>query len=398
MGLAARLVLAAAGAAMCIAPLGCKRYSDLNPEPRATGSTGSTVAFSPTDFLDASANVLDPASVARKAAGAGYVLVGEGHPVACDHLAQARVIALMAQAGSPPAIGLEMVGLDFQPVLDRFNQGEIALDDLAAALEWERAWGYPFAVYRPIFEAAKAGKLPVFALNAPQGVARKVGRVGLKGLTPRERQGLPATIIPAPKVQEQDLREVFDLHPSGASEGQRAKAWQRFVTVQSFWDTVMASRAVQARRQTGRPVVIIAGGGHVENGWGIASRLAVLDPDAPRLLVMPWRGGEPPETGQADLFTYCPENLRFRLGFTLELRGSGVVVTEVEPDSKAAVAGFKEGDVIDAAGGTHVARLFDLHHAAVAAMKEDGVLRLRVLRSGTPLELAIPLEPVKAEP
>lgn len=383
---------------MCIAPLGCKRSSDLSAESRAPGSPG---AFSPGEFLDASANMLDPALAARKAAGAGYVLVGEGHPVACDHLVQARVIELMVQAGTSPAIGLEMVGLDFQPVLDRFNQGDLSLDQLAAALDWEHTWGYPFALYRPVFEAAKAHNLPVFALNAPRQVARKVGKVGLKGLSPQERQGLPARILPGPAAQEQDLREVFDLHPSrdgGTSKAERGTAWRRFLTVQHFWDTMMASRAVQVRRQTGRPVVVLAGGGHVENGWGVASRLAALDPDAARLLVMPWRGGEPPEPGQADIFAYCPESQRLRLGFTLEVRGSAVLVTEVEPGSTAATAGFQAGDVIDAAGGRPVAKLFDLHQEAVTAHKEGGPLRLRVLRAGKPMELSIPLEPPKTEP
>ncbi len=393
-GLVAKVALTAVGAAMCLAPMGCKRYSAQSQLP-LSGSPSASLAIG--SFLDAGTNGIDPASVARMAAGAGYVLVGEGHPVACDHLTQARLIGLMVQAGTPPAVGLEMVSLDFQPVLDRFNRGEIALDDLAAALDWEHTWGYAFAVYRPIFDEARSHGLPVFALNVPRDVARKVGRVGLQGLTAKEREGLPASILPAPKDQEQDLREVFDLHPAGtSSQEQRTEAWQRFLTVQSLWDTVMAERAVAVRQLTERPVVVIAGGGHVGNGWGIASRLAVLDPTAKRLLVMPWRGGEPPEAAQANIFAYCPETMHFRLGFTLEAGEAGVLVTEVDSGSKAAAAGFKSGDRISGAGGHRVVRLFDLHQAALEAIKDGVGLRLHVPRDGAPLELTIVFEPANS--
>lgn len=390
-------MLAALWAALLFGAFGCKRYADVNampaaPAPEASGPT-------PGQFLDADKLVLGEAWVGSRAASAAYVLIGEGHPMACDHQAQAQVLDLMADAGAPPVVGLEMVSLDMQPVLDLFNKGIIGVDDLDTALKWSQNWGYPFELYRPIFEVARKRNLPLFALNVPRDAARKAGKVGLKGLPKAERLDLPAKIIPPLKEQEQYLRQVFDAHPFGTPKDADA-AWKSFVTVQSLWDTTMARRAVEARVAMRRPVAIIAGGGHVERGWGIASRLSIFDPQGARLLIMPWRGGEAPDKAEADLFFYCPEEGagRPRLGLALEVKDSTVTVVAVVPGSRAEAAGFKPGDVLAKAQGGEVRSLADLHDATMSALRQGGTLRLEILREGRPEELTVTLPAIKPGP
>uniref|UniRef100_A0A7C4AFY5 PDZ domain-containing protein n=1 Tax=Fundidesulfovibrio putealis TaxID=270496 RepID=A0A7C4AFY5_9BACT len=379
------MILAALWAALLFMP-GCKRYSDIAEAPPApavqTLATGG--------FLDASGEPLDDAALAGMLSLAGYVLVGESHPSACDHEAQARVIELMASAGAAPAVGLEMVSVDRQPSLELFNKGILGVDQLEAELDWGRTWGYPFEVYRPIFEAARRHNLPLFALNAPRDIARKVGKTGLKGLTIQERLGLPSKIIPVSKEQEKALRQVFDAHPFGSVKDQEA-AWKRFVTVQALWDTTMARRAVEARVETRRPVVIIAGSGHVERGWGIGLRLASFDPAAGRLLIMPWRGGDKPDPADAQVFFHCPEVKRPRLGLTLETVEQGIRVVAVADGSRAEAAGIRPGDVLVRAQGSEVRELKDLHAATLKAQGEDGLLRLDILRGGEPATITITL-------
>lgn len=345
-------------------------------------------------FYDPSGQVLSGADLAEKLRAARYVLVGEMHPSPCDHLAQARVLEAMADAGQAPAVGLEMVGLDRQPVLDLFNAGEIGLDELARDLDWSQRWGFDFGLYRPIFETAKRLGLPLYALNAPEGVALKAGKAGLSGLSADERRGLPKKILPPPDEQLDFLREVFAAHGKQTTSGSR-NLWKEFQRVQSVWDTTMAYRAVLAAKSSGRPVVILAGGGHVDMGWGVATRLAALDPKGGRLLVSAWRSGPKPHPGQADVYFSCPASHRGRLGLRLEPVDGGLAVRAVEPDSLAQKAGFAPGDVLTAASGKRLASVRDLRLAAAKALSDGAPLRLDFMRANLTGSVSIDMEPVK---
>ncbi|GAB6036319.1 ChaN family lipoprotein [Fundidesulfovibrio butyratiphilus] len=338
--------------------------------------------------------MLSAPDLAEKLRAARYVLVGESHPSPCDHLAQARVLQAMTDADAAPAVGLEMVGLDRQPVLDRFNAGEIDVEQLAHDLEWSQRWGFDFALYRPIFETAQRLGLPLYALNAPEGVALKAGRLGLAGLSAQERRGLPKKILPPPEDQMAFLRAVFATHAKQASPGS-LRRWEEFQRVQSVWDTTMAHRAVLAAKRSGRPVVILAGGGHVDMGWGVASRLAVLDPKGTRLLVSAWRSGSKPHPGQADVYFPCAASHRGRLGLKLEAVEGGLKVLAVEADSLAQKAALSPGDLLTAASGSALSSVRDLRMAAAKALSEGKPLHLDFLRSGVQNSVSIDMEPAK---
>ncbi|KHK00694.1 ChaN family lipoprotein [Desulfovibrio sp. TomC] len=362
--------------------------------------------FAPETLVDAGAAPLPPAVFARDIAGADYMLLGEEHPNPCDHLAQAAVIRRLAAAGVFPAIGLEMVPADRQPVLDAFNAGSLSLADLPQALDWKTTWGFDFALYAPIFEAAREYQLPLFALNAPAGLAKEVGRLGLDALPPAKRAMLPGAILPPHPAQVEELRVFFAQHgPMGKPPPDPAKAavpgrdpFDSFLAVQSLWDTQMAARAVLARSLTARPVVVIAGAGHVANGWGIARRLAVYDPSARTVTVVPWRGGEAPDPDEATFFAACPAIQKSRLGMTLShdqpAPGQPVpplLVTTVAPGSAAETAGLLAGDAVTAAGKHPATDLAVLHQAAMEAAKAGDPLTLTVSRAGETLTITIPL-------
>ena len=388
MGLGRTVALAVVWTAVVTGAFGCARMRGMReaaaPEPQCA----------PGQFLDAKGAPVGPAQVGALAANRAYVLIGEGHPLACDHLAQARVIERMAEAGALPAIGLEMASFDNQPVLDLFNKGYLSVDELESALKWRETVGYPFEAYRPIFETAKRLNLPLFALSAPRKIVVKAAKTGLAGLSFQERLGLPGRIIDCPPEQEAALREVFDEHHFPAKD--QGGAWKHFLAVQAIWDTTMAHRALEVRVLTRRPVVILVGSGHVEYGWGIAGRLAKLDPDGSRLLIMPWRLPDPPDSIQADLFFFCPlPPARAPLGMTLTAQSTVVTVSSVTDGSPAAKAGLIVGDQIVFAQDAPVTKLFDLHQAAMKAMEQGGALRLHIRRNGQTQTINIPLSPDK---
>jgi len=373
----------------------------------------------PETLVDTTGAPLAPAVFAAELVAADYLLLGEEHPNPCDHQAQAAVIRRLAAAGVLPAIGLEMVPADYQGVLDAFNSGTLPLAELPAKLDWKTTWGFDFELYAPIFQAAREYKLPVYALNAPKGLARKVGRQGLDALTPAERASLPGAILPPAQAQVEELRELFAHHgamrkaapqenakpeslPKAATAAKDAAPardpFENFVTVQSLWDTQMAARALYARAVSGRPVAVVAGAGHVANGWGIARRLAVLDPSAKVALVVPWRGGEAPDAEAAPYFFACPAAQKSRLGMTLTQDqptpgqpAALPLVTAVTSGSPAAKAGLLPGDAVVAAGGHPANNLSVLHKAAIEAVKDGKTLSLTVSRAGETLVIDIPI-------
>ncbi|MBF0480958.1 MAG: ChaN family lipoprotein [Desulfovibrionaceae bacterium] len=388
----------------------------LKHEPIGAGTAGPWPSASePGSFLTADGLATSTAGLIAKAAGARYILLGESHTSPCDHLVQAAALAALAEAGLRPAVGLEMVPADKQPALDDFNAGKLGVAELEKAVDWPHVWGYDYAMYAPIFAAAKAHGLPLYALNAPAALIREAAEKGLDNLAPQQRALLPARVIAPPADQEQSLREEFQAHQAmghRAKTGQTgqidqaaaapeqnpgerpamAKAsFERFLFVQSLWDTQMAQRALAAFTAAGRPVVVLAGGGHVEFGYGVASRLAVLDPGAKIVSVLAWRGGAPPEPGQADVYFYCPETHKSRLGFQVEIRDGKAAAIQVEPGSKAERAGMLAGDVIAAAAGKPVTTLADLHQAAVAALAAGQPLTLTIARPGGEVGLTIEL-------
>jgi uncharacterized iron-regulated protein len=99
-----------------------------------------------------------------------------------------------------------------------------------------------------------------------------------------------------------ELREEYEAHRGKLGD---QVDFEHFALVQSMWDSKMAFEAVRAARTLGRPVVIIAGAGHVES-LGIPYRLQALGPELPVLAIQPWRGGKKPGN-DADAYFYCPK-------------------------------------------------------------------------------------------
>lgn len=307
----------------------------------------------------------------RLAASAEYILIGERHDRAGDHKKQAELLEILARQGRKPVLGLEMLPRDrYKRVLADFSSGATSLAAFPEAVDWKKNWGFDFGLYQPVFAVAGQYAVPVYGLNIPNELRKSVSKKGLDGLSAAEKKGLPRSIVPPLPVHREKLTAFFNKHammlaeakkkrevseasgkerPVGAvrlervsstggqgsgvanqgrrTTGQRRgdageesrgtgqggsvlslERLERFLLIQSLWDSTMAESAVAARRQEGlsRPVVILAGTGHVEHGYGIASRLALFDPEARGLLVMPFSGSSV-EAGVAHLYYYSPD-------------------------------------------------------------------------------------------
>ena len=332
---------------------------------------------------------------AAQAAGADYILVGETHDAPHHHQMQARLLESLAAAGQRPVVGFEMLYSRKQNLLDSFNRREIKVEALEEAAEWAKSWSYPFAIYAPIFQVAEQYDLPVYGLNISKATLDLVKKNGFeethKTVPAEEIPDLPHEVIwPKPeqvealaKVREGFARSQAEAAPKKDGQPEAAKAeapekakpaeggpmqpgdLKRFMLVQSLWDTSMAESAIKAHEATGRPVLIIAGSGHVESGFGIAHRINTLTPGKKIILVLPVsypleEGDKKRQSGDV-FFASRPGILS--LGLVFKPEAERIIVDEVRDGSRAAAAGIKAGDrivsledkALEGPGGLHSA-------------------------------------------
>lgn len=432
--------------------------------------------FEPGRLVSADGRPLGQAETAARLAGAEYILIGESHDKPLDHEVQTNLLRLAAASGQKPLLGLEMLPHSrFEKELTAFAQGRLGLDELPAALDWKNTWGFDFALYRPIFAAAADCNLPVSGLNLDNESRKTVSRKGMQALSPKARSGLPkAVALPLPE-QRLLLSDFFLTHsamlaggkagelrtkapentPPGGGQALPSEAgsaapvlpvtvqgvkngkarpvdiplslrapFERFLLIQSLWDATMAEQARRLRHKHGntRPVIILAGGGHVTQGHGIAYRLRLLDPEAKVLLIMPF-SGPGPKAAEADIFYYSPDSARPAAGrtgprpggppqtaspqdgspqaasaqagprrgygLTFERRGERLLIKTVAGSSRAERAGLEPGDEIIAAAGRPLEGPQGLHQTARDAARQGKPLQLTVLRGGREVSVSL---------
>ncbi len=314
------------------------------------------------------------------AQGADYILIGESHRNTLDHAVQARIIEALAGSDTPPAIGLEMASVAQQPVLAQFEAGRVRLEELEESLDWKGNWGHPFALYRSIFALAEKYSLPVAGLNVPTALMKTVSEEGLEALTPEERKMFPARIVEQSREQESYLLEVMREH--SGKDADNPQQVKRFFLAQSIWDSQMAEQAVALRTKYHWPVVVLAGSGHVEKGWGIARRIKFIDPTARILSISPLRLVREFETQESAAYYYSPAMRVSQMGYTLEVGEQGLLVVEVGRGTRADFAGLRPGDIVEMVNNDSVQVLFDLHKVGVKAHDQDQPLVFTVRRGG----------------
>jgi uncharacterized iron-regulated protein len=208
------------------------------------------------------------------------VYVGEHHDRQEDHALQARLYEALLAGDEPWALGLEMVQRPYQGPLDAYVAGALDEAGMLEEVQWQARWGFDFGLFRHQFEAARAARQPIVALNAPQEVTRAVGRGGLDALDPETRAALP----------ELDLgveahRAMFEA-AMGDHPGMDPAMLANFYAAQTLWDETMAeSVAAFLDGDPARRILVVAGLFHVMKGFGVPSRAARRGAEPHRIVV-----------------------------------------------------------------------------------------------------------------
>jgi uncharacterized iron-regulated protein len=225
-------------------------------------------------------------AVLDDAAKAPFVLLGERHDEAAHHRWQAQVIASLHRRRPDLVIGVEMLPRPAQGALDRFVAGASSEAAFLDESGWRTVWGMDFTLYRPVFELARAERIPLLALNVDRATVRAVAARGIAALSPAEREGVGIPAPPAPAYRER-LRASFAGHGRAADPA----SFARFVEAQTFWDRAMAERLAAARAAGVPLVVALVGVGHAAHFAGVPHQLAALGAGRPAVL-LPWDAGE----------------------------------------------------------------------------------------------------------
>jgi uncharacterized iron-regulated protein len=347
------------------------------------------------DIVDTkSGRVIDFDALVTDLSKADVVFVGETHASDADHQIQAKIAQALFARRSSLVLALEMFPREAQGILDRYSRGELSQEAFLKEVDWEKTWGFPFALYQPILGWAAEKHLKIIGLNAPQEVVRKVSRGGLASLDANDRGRLAANFDLGNRGHRTQLEEEFSVHAKGS-----IRDFDAFYEAQLAWEETMAETLadVLRERKDSPPVVVLIGKGHIGGRFGVPERavkrlahkyrtvipVPVDHPDTindPRFADFVWI------TGKADRL---PPG---RLGVLVRARPSteGLEVVSIHPESPADRAGIVVGDIILTADGEPLRDIGILHRIVA---KSAGRLQLRIKRKNKTMDLPVILLP-----
>ncbi len=319
------------------------------PEPPAVGGW-SAIDLTALPTLDA----IIPRLVQKQ-----VVYAGENHDDYATHLVQLELLKRLHAAHPDLALGVEYFQQPFQSVLDRFVAGEIDQNELLLQSEYFDRWSYDWRLYQPIFEYARAQRIPIIALNVASELHNQVAAGGIAALSEAERAGLPE-IDRSDSAYREQLQTIFQQHP-----GAEQKSFDAFYEAQLLWDEGMAQRVAQwlTAHPTGH-MLVLAGTGHLQFRAGIPNRVArrvALD-DAVVL-----SGAVSEISSHTGDYLLLPPEVKLpppgRLGIMMEQRAAGVFVAALDDPSPAKQAGIEQGDRLVTVAGRPITHMADVRTA-----------------------------------
>ncbi len=350
---------------------GPKWNSEMPYQPTPEPEVGD-ILHMPTGLYVSEAQMLANASLQP------LVYVGELHDNPASHRLQLRVLEAMAERyPSQLALGMEMFTAKQQEALDRWVAGELTEKEFLRQSSWfSEGWGSDFEYYRDLLVFCRDKGIPVVGLNVDKELGNQVSRMPLEEMAPEFRDQLPEMDMSDP-YQRAMVEAMISGHAAGG------KMVDSFHRRQTLWDETMAqSVAEYLAERPGMHMVVIAGGWHVEYGFGIPRRVfrrlplayniigsrTLKVPEEKRHQLMDVSMPQFPMP-EADYLVYQEYEIldkkAVRLGVMLDDKDEepGILVAGVMPGSAAEAAGISKGERIIRFDGVEVQDNFDVVYA-----------------------------------
>ena len=204
---------------------------------------------------------------------ARFIYVGETHDSLPMHEIQFKIAKALYMQNRNLSIGLEMFDVNWQEKLNQWSMGIMTEDEFIDLAKWYENWNFNFDYYRKIFELAKEHKIPMYALNSPREIIRKIRMRGWESLSEEEKN-----IVPEPGLSNEDhrffIKKIFsEVNMPEAMKGHEQMMFEGLYRAQSAWDEVMAKNTLKAADVEGSRVIVFAGSGHLLYNLGISRRV-----------------------------------------------------------------------------------------------------------------------------
>jgi uncharacterized iron-regulated protein len=203
---------------------------------------------------------------------ADLICLGETHDSNLCHRVQLQIIEALYARDGRLGVGMEMFQRPYQKEIDRYFRGETDEEDFLKATEYHQRWGFDWSLYRPIVEFCRRNNLPLAALNAPKELTKRVSKVGYAALTDDEKKQLGEVDFQTKDHRDYWYERLPKMHGLKNPTPEQKEHGYEVMTV---WDDYMAASAAQFQQErTIRRMVVLAGSGHIERGFGIPMRAA----------------------------------------------------------------------------------------------------------------------------
>lgn len=189
-----------------------------------------------------------------------YLLLGEVHDHAEGHRLRLAALQAHVEAGGRPAIAMEQFDTTAQAALSA-AQGRCVEDAACIIAAAGTPEGWDWAHYAPVIALAQRYGLPLLAANLSRASAASLVHGKPAGGAEGARLQRALAASPPEEVLALQTEAVRDAHCGLLPEA----LLPRMARAQIARDQVMA----EVLREAGRPVVLLAGNGHVRRDIGV---------------------------------------------------------------------------------------------------------------------------------
>ncbi len=218
---------------------------------------------------------------------ADIIFLGEYHTIHRHHLYQKQLINSLLASGVRLAVGMEMFQVNQQPALDQWMSSQMDVGHLKYLLGtyWNN-----IDDYKEILLMLRDQEIPLVALNAQDSLVKAVASKGIDGITEQQRRLIPEGARDINPDNARLLSMKLRVHKAFQHKGLDRIILAQALRDQTMAKTIAAFKGSEAGKE--RKMVVIAGSGHINYGFGIPERTERLMNDAATRIVLPTESGE----------------------------------------------------------------------------------------------------------